>query len=152
MFPILSFAMAPVIQLITLAFYHNQTTLIGISGVVYWLTGTWIALFIGTERRLSVGRRLIASLGFFLAMMIPTHFEPNVSYLAHAVGFVLGLVSGGLIFTSKYKSIRQADRYETKVEWIEDELSVSSSGDDFDDTELADAVINDDTRQRRSLP
>ncbi|HEY7161555.1 MAG TPA: rhomboid family intramembrane serine protease, partial [Acidobacteriota bacterium] len=87
-------------------------TLVGASGVVYCMAGFWLTLFVLIERRYSIANRLMRSIGFFLIVFVPSTFEPTVSYRAHAIGFVLGILSAIMYFVINRKIIREAETFE----------------------------------------
>jgi rhomboid protease GluP len=124
LFPVLAFLFAPLIHLLTLYYYQNEVSLVGISGVVYWMGGVWISLFIGTERRMKVSQRLLAGGAFLLVNMVPSHFEPHVSYSAHFIGLILGLLTGSVYFVLFRNQIRAQERWESKKEWVWSDLDI----------------------------
>ena len=93
-FPVLSFAAGGVINLLTLATHQPTVTLVGASGVVYFMAAFWLALYVGIERGLSIPRRLINSMALSLVLFAPETFQPRVSYRAHAIGYLVGWVCG----------------------------------------------------------
>ncbi len=111
-FPGLMLALGCLIHLISLLTYPPEATLVGASGVVYCMAGFWLTLYVLIERRYSIGKRLMRSTGFFLIVLVPSAFDPSVSYRAHAIGFALGLVSGVLYFTKNRYRIRQEEALE----------------------------------------
>jgi rhomboid protease GluP len=110
LFPLLGIVIAPVIQAITLIFYHENVYLIGASGVVYWMAGAWLTLYVLTERANKL--RLNSAIAFTLIVLGPSTFEPNTSYLAHAVGFVLGIITGYCFGRLNQDTIRSHDVYQ----------------------------------------
>lgn len=138
-FPLLSVFMGFVINLITLAFYPPQVYLLGISGVVYFMGAFWLAMFVRIERGRPLHQRLIIATGMFLIFFAPhAVIEEDVSYLAHGVGFGLGLVSGLVTYRLRERDIRQEELWRERVSkpvvWedqvFEDE-SADSVGDDL---------------------
>ena len=108
-FPGLMILLGCIIHLITLLTYPSEVTLVGASGVVYCMAGFWLMLYVLIERRFSIGKRLVRSLGFVLIVFVPSVIEPTVSYRAHAIGFFLGVISGLIYFTRKREKIRQSE-------------------------------------------
>lgn len=105
-FPVLSFIVGGLINLVTLHFYPPEVYLVGISGVIYFMAAFWLVLYIGIERKISLIRRLINALALSLIFLFPDAIKPQVSYLAHFTGFVFGLVLGlgyYFIFKNKFK-------------------------------------------------
>ncbi len=93
-FPVMSFIVGGFINLITLKFYPPEVYLVGISGVIYFMAAFWLVLYIGIERKISLTRRLINSLALALIFLFPDAMKPQVSYLAHFVGFSFGITLG----------------------------------------------------------
>lgn len=114
-FPILSLLAGAIINYIALSFYPPQVYLVGISGVIYFMAAFWLVMYVGIERRLTVIRRLINSIGITLIFLFPDVFEQQTSYLAHALGFGLGIPAALMYFLFKRKDIR------THEVWVEKE-------------------------------
>ncbi len=86
--------------------------MIGASGVVFWMGGAWLALYVMIEVRRTLKQRLLRALGVGLLLFFPSEaFDPQVSYLTHAVGFAMGLVSGLLVYFINRKKYRESIRY-----------------------------------------
>lgn len=90
-FPLLAFVAGALANAVTVLFYSPQTELLGASGVNYAMVGMWLVYFLarGTGYRLT--HRIMRALAFALVILIPTTYEPRVSYAAHAWGFVFGI-------------------------------------------------------------
>ncbi|HXH29363.1 MAG TPA: rhomboid family intramembrane serine protease [Bacteriovoracaceae bacterium] len=54
-FPVLSFMVGGLINVIALSFYPGHVTLVGISGVIYFMAAFWMTLYMTIERSPSVG-------------------------------------------------------------------------------------------------
>lgn len=91
-FPVLSLIAGTLINLIALKFYPPQVYLVGISGVIYFMAAFWMTMFVTLERHMTLYRRLMISTGVSLILFFPEVFEKNVSYLAHGLGFGMGIV------------------------------------------------------------
>jgi len=115
-FPILSLCAGALINYIVLAFYPADVSLLGASGIVYFMIAFWLALYIGIERRHSPLQRVLRSLGLVLAELAPQAFDPQISYGSHAVGFGLGLIAGLFYFFFHRGLYRQAEI------WAEEEI------------------------------
>jgi len=111
-FPWLAMASGALTTALTLTAYEPNTNLVGASGVVYWMGGFWLALYLLVERRVGLGKRAVRAFGFSIIVLIPTVFEPEVSYRAHAIGFGLGVASGVAYFAARKPSLRAAERME----------------------------------------
>lgn len=104
--------------------YSAHSVLIGASGMVYWMAGFWITLYGFVERSHSVPIRLLRVSGVALILPVPQEFQMHVSYLAHAAGFVLGIVAGIVFFGLKREEIRKADEWDLvePLKWPHDWL------------------------------
>ncbi|HYX34727.1 MAG TPA: rhomboid family intramembrane serine protease [Oligoflexus sp.] len=76
--------------------YGPETRLIGASGMVYFMAALWLFLFLRHADYLSWTHRVMRAIAFSLVVLVPTQFEPQVSYRTHAIGFALGLFFGWL--------------------------------------------------------
>ncbi|MEN0059464.1 MAG: rhomboid family intramembrane serine protease [Bdellovibrio sp.] len=98
-FPGAAIALGGLINLLTLFSYEPQIKLIGISGVVYWMGGAWLTLYLLLDQQRSLAQRFLRSLGVALAVFMPTSaFDPTISYLCHGYGFLVGVLSGALFY------------------------------------------------------
>jgi rhomboid protease GluP len=122
-FPVLSLVAGGLINLIVLSIYPEGVTLVGISGVVYFMASFWLTLYCFIQRGVSPGRRLVNAVALSLMLLFPALFEPRVSYLSHAVGFALGIPFGALFFGLRKRGIRAQ---ETWTEPQNDEPSENS--------------------------
>lgn len=95
-FPVLSFTAGMIANLATVLIYRPEVRLIGASGMAYGMVGLWLVFYIRYESDHSVPVRIFRAIGFSLVMMFPSAFDPHVSYLAHALGFVAGLLLGAV--------------------------------------------------------
>jgi rhomboid protease GluP len=111
-YPVLSLATGALTIALSLATYAPGTLLVGASGVVYWMGGFWLALYLLVERRLRLGKRTVRAAGFSILVFLPTVFEREVSYRTHAIGFGLGVAFGLAYFTARKAALRAAERME----------------------------------------
>lgn len=112
-FPVLSLIAGAIINLICLYFYPPMVTLVGVSGVIYFMASFWLVLYLFVEKRQSVKVRLLHAFAVSLIFLFPEAFQPQTSYLAHGVGFLLGLPLGIIYYYWNKKKIL------AKEEWIE---------------------------------
>jgi rhomboid protease GluP len=110
-FPLLSFVAGGVINAITLSFYPPDASLVGVSGVIYYMAAFWMVLYIGIERKASLTRRIINSVALTLVLLFPETFEVHTSYLAHAVGYALGIPSGLAYFFARRSYFRSEETW-----------------------------------------
>lgn len=87
----------------TIWFYDSHVQLLGASGMVYGLVALWLTLYIRFDQKSWWVKRVMRSLGFSMLVLFPQTYEANVSYLAHATGFGLG-IAVGLIFMPYLKN------------------------------------------------
>lgn len=111
-FPALSLGNGVLTTALSLTTYPRETLLLGASGVVYWMAGFWLSLYLLVERRLSFGKRIVRASGFAIAVLFPTTIEPQVSYRTHAIGFGLGAAVGLAYFAFRRPALRAAERME----------------------------------------
>ncbi len=97
-FPAASFGAGILTNVITVSVYPPETMLIGASGMVHSMVALWITWYIFFDRERSPGQRLLRGTGFSLAMLVPAVVKPGISYLAHGVGFLIGIGFSLLFF------------------------------------------------------
>lgn len=134
-FPVLSFIAGGLTNLIVLSAYPDGVTLVGISGVVYFMAAFWLTLYCLIQRSVSPGRRLVNAIALSLMLLFPTLFEPRVSYLAHAVGFALGIPFGAALFAVRKRAIRAQEVWRLPEPPAELELESSPQADSGEDAE-----------------
>jgi rhomboid protease GluP len=111
-FPLTSFLIGGLINLIVLQVYSPEVFVLGASGIVYFMATFWLTLYFGIERGISKIRRLMNTTAFVTVLLIPEAFQERVSYLSHAVGFGLGIIVGILYFFARRKKIRSYEIWE----------------------------------------
>jgi rhomboid protease GluP len=115
--PFSGFLLGGVVNLLVLSGMPAETQLIGVSGVVFWMGGAWLALYFLIETRRSVNQRALRALGVGLVLFMPAEaFDPSISYKCHFWGFVFGLAWGGLYYLIKKRPLREAEVRETTIE------------------------------------
>lgn len=108
-FPALALVMGGVINAIVISQYQGDISLIGMSGVVYWMGGTWLVLYMLLDQQRTVSQRLLRSLGVALGIFMPSSaFDPQISYGAHLVGFIVGILSGGVYYAFRRQAFLSA--------------------------------------------
>ncbi len=112
-FPVLSFIAGGMINLIALSIYDPQVHLVGVSGVIYFMASFWLSSYMLIERRQKFFSRFNHAVGVTLIFLFPQVFQPEVSYLAHGLGFVLGIPFALAWFGLNFKLIR------SKEEWVQ---------------------------------
>lgn len=125
-FPVLSLLMGGLINLLTLSYYPKEVTLVGISGVIYFMASFWMTSYVMIERKMKFRRRLIIATGISLALFCPDviHLEAKVSYLSHALGFAFGIPAALAWFYRNKTSVRNEEVWIEKApvnfEWEEE--------------------------------
>jgi rhomboid protease GluP len=125
-FPVLSLAMAGLTNYISLLTYPSGVSLIGASGLVYWMAGFWLSMYLRVERSVTPGKRILRAVCLALLVLVPSTFQPNVSYRTHAIGLGLGVVSALVYFQCNRESIRAAEVVELE-ESLDDPGEIVSS-------------------------
>jgi rhomboid protease GluP len=113
-FPVLSLGMAGLINYLSLLTYPAGVSLLGASGMVYWMAGFWLGMYLLVERRVGMGMRLLRAVCLALLVLVPSTFQENVSYRTHAIGFGLGAVSALAYFRRNRASIRTTEVLEAE--------------------------------------
>lgn len=110
-FPVLSFVIGGFINIATLYFYPPGVHLVGVSGVVYFMASFWLVLYLLIERRQSLFVRFVHAIAVSLIFLFPEAFQPQVSYLAHGMGFLFGLPVGLAYYFLNRSKIRAGDEW-----------------------------------------
>lgn len=125
MFPILAFVLGGVINAVAVASYRPEVQLLGASGVVYWMGGAWLVLYLLIDRRRSWKSRWLRVFGVSILLFVPSEaFDPSISYRTHFIGFVIGLLTGLLYYAANFTRLRAAE----VVEWnpVEPEAEIDA--------------------------
>ena len=109
-YPGLTLLFGTIVTGLALRTYPAQTWLVGASGVVYLMAGFWLALYLMLERRVRIGKRLVRAIGFGVIVLVPTAFEPAVSYRTHVIGFLVGIAFAIAYFAKHKERFRAAER------------------------------------------
>lgn len=96
---------------LTLMFMKPGISLLGASGLVYAFWGFWFVLYFFIDRFIPIHRRLMKISAISILLLIPQQFDPQVSYLAHGIGFFMGVLSGGVYFFLNKKRIRSFEKF-----------------------------------------
>ena len=113
-FPALSLAMAALTNYLALLSYPREVALVGASGLVYWMAGFWLSMYLLVERSVGPGKRVLRAVCLALLVLVPTTLQANVSYRTHAIGLALGAVSALAYFQRNRRSIRMAEAVEVE--------------------------------------
>jgi rhomboid protease GluP len=112
-FPVLSLFIGGLINIVALSTYPAGIHLVGVSGVIYFMASFWLTLYLLIERRQSVMVRMIHAVAVSLIFFFPEAFQPEVSYMAHGLGFLFGIPTALIYYFWNKKKIRAKD------EWVE---------------------------------
>lgn len=108
-FPALSLVMAALTNYVSVLTYPPGVILVGASGLVYWMAGFWLTMYLLVERSVSPGKRVLRAVCLALLVLFPSSFQANVSYRTHAIGLGLGTASALVYFLLKRAPIRAAE-------------------------------------------
>ena len=123
-FPVMSLAMAALTNYISLLTYPSEVSLIGASGLVYWMAGFWLSMYLLVERSVGPGKRVLRVVCLALLVLLPSTFQANVSYRTHAIGLVLGAASAIVYFQRNRTAIRAAEVVELEEPYDDPEESL----------------------------
>lgn len=115
-FPICGLLAGGVTNYIALQTMMPTTSLIGISGVVYWMGAAWLTLYLLIGTRESIRRRLGKCLFIATALFLPQTFEPHVSYVSHLYGFFLGVPCAAIYYYVSRAKFNAAEVFEYVIE------------------------------------
>ena len=122
LFPGIAFLFGILINLIVIWGYPPEVSLVGASGVVYWLWGFWLVLYLGIQRHVPIIRRVMKVSIVGLFVLLPNEFRAQTSYFAHAVGFILGVGFGFLYFIFFNKKIFASEIWTNEIVHTDDDL------------------------------
>lgn len=111
-YPLLSLLMGGVVNFLVLLTFDRDIHLVGASGVLYYLWGFWLVLFVLIERQVPLLRRFMKVILVGLVLLIPTTFVANTSYLSHALGFAFGALSAVIYFLIYHRRILSYEQYQ----------------------------------------
>lgn len=114
-FPGLALAMGVVTFAISTLTYPPRATLVGASGIVYWMAGFWLSLYLAIDRRFGVAGRLLRAVGVFLVVFVSASGSPETSHRTHYIGVALGVLCGLVYFLLKKEAIRSREVWELEV-------------------------------------
>lgn len=127
LFPILSIVFAAIVNLISLYTYPDYIFLVGASGWVYLLGGTWLSLYILIDKNSSFFKRIFKGIAVGLIIFFPQSYLPEVSYRTHAIGFLVGIFTGLFYYIIKRKEILSFEQWEDDSEEEFSEIPASSN-------------------------
>ena len=150
-FPVFGFLAGGLVNLIVLQTMPGSVSLIGVSGVVNWMGGAWLALSWLVDTRESRGRRILKVIAITIVLFIPDTFRPDVSYLSHFLGYLAGMGSALVYYLIFKKKILAEEVLEEIVEdedghdWIQDQIKT------YEENYLIDQKISDSLYHQKEL-
>lgn len=114
-FPLLGVLAAAATNLLTLLTMKEATTLVGASGLVYWMGAAWITFYVLIEKRDRPALRLGKALMVGGVLFVPDVLRPNVSHMAHYTGALLGFASALPAWWLLRHRIQAAERRELVI-------------------------------------
>ena len=111
-FPVLGLALAGLTNYLSLLTYPPEVSLVGASGLVYWMVGFWLSMNLLVDRRVGLGKRVVRAVGIILVVLWPSTLQENVSYRTHAIGCALGIIAAVGVFQSRKEEIRSLETFE----------------------------------------
>lgn len=111
LYPLWSLVAAALTNLFAILTYEPDVRLLGASGLVYVLGGTWLTLYFLIQRQYHLGGRLLRVVGIGALIFFPTSFVPTTSYRTHFIGFVFGVAMGAIFFYKNKAWIRSKESY-----------------------------------------
>lgn len=97
------------------SFDSMEISLVGISGVVYYLWGFWFSLYLFIEKKYTPVRRFLNVASIFFILLVPTTYSPRTSYLAHYLGFSIGFLVGLIYYPIKAKFFKSFLQYKVNI-------------------------------------
>jgi rhomboid protease GluP len=116
LFPLTGFFVGGLVNLVVLYTMPLHSTLVGVSGVVNWMGGAWLALSWLVDRRDSKMRRGAKIVAITIVLFIPDTFKPEISYLSHFLGYFAGMFSAVIFYFIFKRKILKEEVIAVKVE------------------------------------
>lgn len=115
-FPVVGLVIGGLINYFVLMTMPESVSVIGVSGVVYWMGAAWITLSLLIDRRGSFQKRLIKTIGISAMLFFPQTYKPEISYLSHLLGYAFGIVSALVFYYFNRQKFKSAEVIEVIVE------------------------------------
>lgn len=121
-FPFLAMLSGVVINFIVVFSMPPETRILGVSGVVFWLGGFWLTMYLLIDIKRNWTQRILRTFGVGLMLFFPAQaFDPSTSYLSHMYGFVLGVFLALIFYFIQRKKFQKAIRYKIIPEELDPE-------------------------------
>jgi rhomboid protease GluP len=119
---------AGLVNAVVLTTMPSQASLLGVSGLVYWMGATWLTLYLLVDRRDKWRRRFGHALFITLVLFVPETIKPEVSHFSHFLGFVGGALFGAGYYLVSRDTFQKAERWEEVCEpFFAEQLDQASS-------------------------
>jgi rhomboid protease GluP len=125
----LSLTMGALVNLLVLLAFKQNTTLVGISGIIYYLWGLWFVLYLFIDETITFIRRLVKVFAIFFILLVPTSYSPTTSYLAHYIGFAVGVLTGLAIYPFFRNKLSHYKKWEYKISEELEEMKFEEEAD-----------------------
>jgi rhomboid protease GluP len=122
MFPVTSFIAGIFINLIVIWNFPPEVSLVGASGIVYYLWGFWLVNYICIQKHIPLARRFMKATAIGIIVLAPSEFRAQVSYYAHGVGLVLGVAVGVVYYLFNKTKIHSVEQWHYETKYVDDEL------------------------------
>lgn len=118
-FPLVAILAGIASNFLTIYFYHDQTRLLGASGMLYAMVSLWLFYYVKFETSYSFWTKVMRATAFALVLLFPTTFQENVSYMAHFWGFICGILLGLLFMPITQIQTEAPEEQKTAAEVID---------------------------------
>lgn len=120
LFPVMGILVGGLINLAVLRTMPYENSLVGMSGVVYWMGAVWLTLFVLIDTRKTTRRRISIALFVAIVLFAPQAYKPEISYLSHLLGFLFGTISGLCYYVFRKSEFKAEERFEEVLDEPED--------------------------------
>lgn len=127
-FPFWGLLFGGLINAVVLQTMPPTVHLIGMSGVVYWMAGAWMSLYFLIDRRRGPRFRFTVVVSLLVMILMPQNYMPQVSYMAHFVGYAFGACAGAVWYQVHKLRFLRAEVYK-EVPQFPDEDSLADPSD-----------------------
>jgi len=106
-FPVVSLFLGVCTNAITIFFYKKTSKLVGASGMIYAMAALWLIWYVRYEKNQKTGKKVLRICGFIFVILLPSTYSPRTSYLAHSVGFILGILVAIFLIPTLDEKVRE---------------------------------------------
>lgn len=116
-FPLAGFLIGGLVNLVVLRTMPDSVMLVGASGVVYWMGASWVTLAILVDRRDRMTKRLLKGFGVSMILFLPEVYRPEVSYLAHLLGYFAGVGAALVYYALERRRFLRAEKFDYRYDF-----------------------------------